>query len=349
MKAAILHEKGVVTYEEVNTPVPGPGNVRMQVKSVSICGSDIKRYKTGSNRVHPIILGHECAGIIDNVGENGDEGLLGKHASIIPLVPCFDCIQCQHGYFSACPNYSFIGSRQAGGFADYVELPVRNVLIVPDELSFEYAALIEPSTIARSSLYKGEFSTGQTALVFGVGSIGLLVVQWLRILHAKTIICVDISDKNLKTAQEMGAHVILNPLRDDVPSEVAKHTGWGVDVSIEVAGAPQTLEQTVMVTRPHGKVVLAGNQPLDQSLPLTFIENMIRRELNIVGNHMSFSPPFPGPAWTDSVTALVEGSLDVDKLISHHFSLAETPKVFTEIGNGSLKHRKIMLQPDYAV
>ena len=345
MKAAILHEKGNMTYEEVATPVPGPGNVRMQMKSVSICGSDIKRYKTGSNRVHPIVLGHEGSGIIDRVGEGVDESLIGKHASIVPLVPCFECVQCQHGYFSACPNYSFIGSRQSGGFADYVELPIRNILIVPDNLSFEYAALIEPSTIARSTLYKGEFSAGKTGLVFGVGSIGLLVVQWMRILQAKTIICVDISDKNLETAREMGAHVTLNPLRDDVVAEVNKHTGWGVDVSVEVAGAPQTLEQTVHVTRPHGKIVLTGNQPLDKSLPLSFIENMMRRELDIVGNHMSFSDPFPGPAWTDSVTALADGSLDMDKLISHRFSLAEAPEVFARIADGTLKHRKIMFQP----
>jgi L-iditol 2-dehydrogenase len=346
MKAAILQEQGIMTYEEVPTPLPAPGNLLMQVKSVSICGSDIKRYKTGSNRVHPIILGHECGGIIESVGEGVDEELIGKRASIIPLVPCFECIQCQHGYFSACPNYSFIGSRQSGGFADYVELPVRNALVMPDDLSFEYAALIEPSTIARSTLYKGDFSAGQTALVFGVGSIGLLVVQWLRILGAKTIICVDISDENLETAREMGAHVTLNPMRDDVASEVAKLTKWGVDVSIEVAGAPQTLEQTVQVTRPHGKVVLAGNQPLDKSIPLSFIENMIRRELDIVGNHMSFSSPFPGPAWTDSVAALANGSLNMDALISHRFSLAEAPEVFAKIGEGTLKHRKIMLQPE---
>jgi L-iditol 2-dehydrogenase len=92
--------------------------------------------------------------------------------------------QCQRGYYSACHGYSFIGSRQAGGFADYVELLERNVLVVPDELPFEYAALIEPSTVARHMLALGDFKAGETAVTLGAGSIGLMIVQWLRILAA---------------------------------------------------------------------------------------------------------------------------------------------------------------------
>ncbi len=295
-----------------------------------------------------MILGHESGGVIDMVGAGIDERLIGKHAAIIPLVPCFKCVECQHGFFSACPNYSFIGSRQAGSFADYVELPERNVLIVPDSIPFEHVAIIEPSTIARHMLMMGNFETGQTALIFGAGSIGLLAVQWLRILKAKQIICVDISDENLESAMEMGAHATINTQKVDLLSEVKKLTGHGVDVTLELAGVPQTLEKTVLVTRPHGKVVLAGNQPIEKSLPLSYFENLIRGELSVVGNHMSFSLPFPGQAWTDTVAALEKNELDLDTLISHRFSLAETPEVFAQIKQRSLIHRKIMLKPEQA-
>ena len=347
MKAAVLEAQGVMSYKEVATPTPAPGNVRMQIKAASICGSDIKRYVSG-HREYPMILGHECGGVIDMVGEGVDESLIGKHASIIPLIPCFECVECQHGYYSACPNYSFIGSRQAGGFADYVEMPERNALIVSDSIPFEHVAIIEPSTIARHMLMMGEFEAGQTALVFGVGSIGLLAVQWLRILQASQIICVDISDENLASAKEMGAHATINTLRDDLVSEVKKLTGHGVDVTLELAGVPQTLEKTVLVTRPHGKVVLAGNQPMDKSMPLSYFENLIRGELSVVGNHMSFSLPFPGQAWTDTVTALEKKQLDLDPIISHRYSLAEAPEVFAQIKQRALKHRKIMLKPEQA-
>jgi L-iditol 2-dehydrogenase len=293
-----------------------------------------------------MILGHECGGIIDSVGEGVNDQLIGKHVSIIPLIPCFKCAECQRGLFSACNNYSFIGSRQPGCYADYLELPQTNVLVVPDELSFDQVALIEPSTVARHMLVLGDFKAGQTAAVFGAGSIGLMAVQWLRILKAKLIICIDISDKNLEAARKLGAHITINPLRDDVVVEVYKHANVGVDISLEAAGVPQTLEQTVHITRPRGKIICAGNQPVEKSLPLSFIENLMRRELSLIGNHMSYSEPFPGSEWTDTVAALRDGGLDMETMISHHFSLAEAPDVFAKIGNAALSYRKIMLHPE---
>ena len=344
MKAAILEAQGVITYSDVDDPIPAAGFVRVQVIATSICGSDIKRYKSG-HRTYPMILGHECGGIIDAVGEDVDPGLIGKHVAVIPLVPCFKCYECQRGLFSACTNYSFIGSRQAGCYADKVVLPLSNILVVPEQLSLKHVALIEPSTVGRHMLAMADFKAGQTAVVFGAGSIGLMVVQWLRILKASMIICVDISDNNLQAALKLGAHVAINPARQDLVSEVYKHTPDGADASFEAAGAPQTLLQTVHVTRPRGKVICAGNQPVDKTIPLSFIEDLMRRELSVVGNHMSYSTPFPGTEWTETVAALIDGSLDMDSMISHNFSLSETPEVFTRISKGELSYRKILLFP----
>jgi L-iditol 2-dehydrogenase len=137
-------------------------------------------------------------------------------------------------------------------------------------------------------------------------------------------------------------------LRDDVVAEVRKLTGDGVDISLEAAGVPQTLAQTVPITRPRGKVICGGNQPLDKSLPLSFIENMMRRELSIIGCFMSYSAPFPGHEWTETVTALLDGGLDMDTMISHRYALAEAPDVFAQIGARTLTHRKIILRPDGA-
>lgn len=345
MKAAILENQGVLTYKEVPTPTPQTGHVRLNVKSASICGSDIKRYVSG-HRMYDLILGHEVAGIIDRVGEGVSADLVGKHAAVIPLVPCFECEQCQRGYYSACHSYSFIGSRQAGGFAEYLDLPERNALIVPDALSFEYAALIEPSTVARHMLALGDFEAGQTAMVLGAGSIGLMTVQWLRILGAAQIICTDVSNDNLTTARKLGAHVTLNPLHVDIAGAVANLLGDGVDIALEAAGVPQTLEQAIAVTRPRGAVVCGGNQPLDKSLPLSFIETMMRKELRIIGCFMSYSAPFPGHEWTDTVAALLDGGLDMDTMISHRFPLSQAPEVFAQIGAHTLTHRKIMLNPE---
>jgi L-iditol 2-dehydrogenase len=345
MKAAILENKGVITYTEVPTPMPQPGHVILQVHAASICGSDISRFAKG-HRMYPLILGHEVAGVISAVGEGVSGDLVGKHAAIIPLVPCFECEECLRGYYSACHRYSFIGSRQSGGFADYVEIPERNALIVPDDLPFEAAALIEPSTVARHILDLGGFRAGQTAVVLGAGSIGLMVVQWLRILKASLIICTDVTEANLEIARKVGAHVTLNPKQVDVKEEVKKLAGDGVDLAIEAAGSPQTLAQTIQVTRPRGTVVFGGNQPLDQSLPMQFIEDVMRKELKLVGCFMSYSAPFPGHEWTDTVEAIRSGELDMDTMISHHYPLSAVTDVFQQIAAHTLPHQKIILLPE---
>jgi L-iditol 2-dehydrogenase len=345
MKAVVLEDRKIIVYKDVPTPEPGPGHLRLRIKAVSICGSDIKRYVDG-HRMYHLILGHESAGVIDRVGKGVSEDYIGKHAAVIPLVPCFECEQCQRGYYSACHNYSFIGSRQSGCYAEFVEVPERNIFIVPEKLSFEHVALIEPSTVARHMLALGDFKRGETAIVLGAGSIGLMAVQWLRILGAKRIIVTDILEDNLRIASEIGAHVTINPSKVDAVKEIQKLVGDGADLTLEATGVPQVLEQSLSFTRPRGKIVLAGNQPLDKSLPLTFIENMMRREISLIGCFMSYSAPFPGHEWTETIDALLNGSLDMDKLISHRFPLSKAPAVFEKIGAHQLAHQKIILNPE---
>ena len=345
MKAAVLENKGSIVYQDLPQPTAQAGHVLLHVKAASICGSDISRFAKG-HRMYPLVLGHEVAGIISAVGEGVPADLIGKHTAIIPLIPCFTCEECQRGYYSACHHYSFIGSRQAGGFADYVEIPERNALIVPDDLPFEAAALIEPSTVARHILDLGGFQSGQSAVVFGAGSIGLMVVQWLRILKASLIICTDISETNLAIARKLGAHVTLNPKEVDVKEAVKKLAGDGVDVAIEAAGAPQALLQTIQVTRPRGSVVFGGNQPLDQSLPMAFIEDVMRKELRLNGCFMSYSAPFPGHEWTDTVQVIRDGQMDINTMISHHFPLSAAAEVFGQIADHRLPHQKIILHPE---
>jgi L-iditol 2-dehydrogenase len=184
--------------------------------------------------------------------------------------------------------------------------------------------------------------------VLGAGSIGLMAVQWLRILGAKLIICTDVVDENLVAAKKLGAHVTLNPMRDDVKAEVKRLTGDGVDVALECAGSPQTLAQTIQVTRPRGNVVCGGNQPPEASLPLTFIEDLMRKELRLNGCFMSYSAPFPGHEWTETVQYLLNGQLDMDTMISHRYPLTAAAQVFEDIGARRIAYRKIILQPEEA-
>jgi L-iditol 2-dehydrogenase len=344
MQAAVLEDKGRMSILELPTPAPKLGQVLLKVRASSICGSDVHRYTRG-HKVVPLVLGHETAGEIVDLGEGVDPGLLGRRAAIIPLVPCFQCEQCAAGRYSACPRYSFIGSRQNGGYAEFVEIPARNALLLPDTVPFEAAALIEPSSVARHILDLGQFEAGQSAMVLGAGSIGLMTVQWLHILGAGKILVSDISPVNRQAALDLGAQAAFDPRSVDVPQEVRTRTGFGADLVLETAGVPQTLQMAVQLARPGGSLVCAGNQPPDASLPMTWVEDLMRRELRLRGCFMSYSAPFPGHEWTDSVEMLAQGRLNMEAMISHRFPLAEAPRVFSQIANHEFGYRKIILTP----
>ena len=344
MKAAVLEGQGLLAFRDVPTPEPGPGEVLLRVRATSVCGSDIHRFVRG-HRTYPIILGHEAAGVITAAGRGADQSLVGRHAALIPLVPDHTCPECLAGRFSACGHYSFIGSRRAGAFAEYVALPAANALVVPDHVPFEAAALIEPSTVARHMLDLGGFTAGQSAVVFGAGSIGLMLVQWLRILGAGLIVASDVAVANLDAARALGAHAVLNPTRDDVPAEVRRLAPAGVDLALEAAGSPAALAQTIEVTRPRGSVVLGGNQPADASLPMSLVESLMRRELRLSGCFMSYSAPWPGHEWSDGLAAVLDGGLDMAAMISHRAPLGDAPAIFGAIGEHRLAHRKVVFDP----
>jgi L-iditol 2-dehydrogenase len=344
MRALALEDRLRIAVVEVREPEPGPRDVLLEVNAAAVCGSDVHRFLRG-HREYPMILGHEAAGVIAKVGADMDAALVGRRAAVVPLVPDHTCDQCRAGRFSACTSYSFLGSRRPGSFAERLALPASNVLPVPDSMSFEAAALIEPATVARHTLDLGRFERGQTALVLGAGSIGLMLVQWLRVLGASLIVATDVSDANLEAARALGAHLTLNPTRDAVAAEVLARTGAGVDCTVEASGSPAALASVVEVTRPRGSVVLAGNQPPDASLPMAFVEQLMRRELSLAGSFMSYSAPWPGHEWTDSLAAALDGGLDMAAMVSHRLPLSEAPAVFGEIAAHRFTHRKIVFDP----
>jgi L-iditol 2-dehydrogenase len=344
MKAAVMEGLGQIYCREVEKPVPAAGEVLMKVRAASICGSDVSRVLNG-HRLYPLILGHEAAGEVVEVGLGEDPGLVGMRSAMAPLIPCMLCSYCRQGLYSACTNYSFLGSRRSGGFAEYVALPAENLLPLPDGVDFEAGALIEPATVARHAMEMGRFAPGQRVAVLGAGSIGLMAVQWLRMLGAVQILVSDVVDANLECAWALGANVTINARQEDVVARVLAETGGGVDLALELAGAPQALAQAIQVTRPRGAVVLNGNQPKDAMFPAEIMETITRKELGVYGTWMSYSAPFPGHEWTESVAALQSGDLRVCEMITHRFPLCEVEEVFKGIADRTLVYRKIMLVP----
>lgn len=346
MKAVVLEAPRTLIYhEDTPCPTPDPGWARIQIKAASICGSDMLRVYHGAAKVYPLILGHECSGVVESVGKGTDLSWVGRPVAIAPLIPCMTCDSCQHGLYASCMRYSFIGSRIAGGFAEYLVAPVANLVLLPDELSFELGALVEPTTVALHALNRAGDVRGKRVAVFGAGSIGMLTLQMARYRQAKLVVAVDILARNLDFARGLGVDEALNANDPQLTPSLKLFTQGGVDVAIEASGALPALEQAIHACRPGGHVVFVGNQPLDRTLPSALIEHIMRYQLNLHGAWMSYSALFPGDEWREAVTAISRTSDVFRAMMTHSTTLRDLPVIFEQLHRREIESRKVVIYP----
>ncbi|MFQ6095457.1 MAG: zinc-binding dehydrogenase [Candidatus Bathyarchaeia archaeon] len=233
-----------------NVPIPpiGDGDVLVKIKASGICGTDL-HYKHGRTKPQkvPIILGHEISGIIENVGKEVENLNVGDRVCIHYIISCGDCVHCSQGNDNRCRNRKSIGHHVDGGFAEYISIPARNTFKLPDEIPLEQGAIIGCAvSTAFHALKVGEFQPGDTVAVFGLGGVGMHAVMWARTFGASKIIGVDIVDFKLRLAKELGADFTINAAEEDPVKEIHYLTdGWGVDVSLEVAGTEKAMEYAI--------------------------------------------------------------------------------------------------------
>lgn len=175
-----LHDIGDFRQEEVSKPVPDDGEALIKVEASGICGSDIPRiYRDGAYRM-PLIPGHEFSGIVEETGKDSEAVCKEKRVGVFPLIPCGQCISCKKNRHEMCRNYSYLGSRRDGGFAEYVTVPVKNLIELPEEVSFEQAAMLEPMAVAVHAMRRINISEKDSVVVCGLGTIGLLLTMFLK-------------------------------------------------------------------------------------------------------------------------------------------------------------------------
>lgn len=313
MKAAVLHAVGDLRYEDVPMPVAGPGEVLMRVRAAGICGSDLPRVFEKGTYHFPTIPGHEFAGEI--VACDDEPALVGRHAAVFPLIPCRKCPPCEVGEFANCENYDYYGSRRDGGFAEYIAIDKRNLVLLPDDLSFACASLCEPGAVARAAIRRLDVQLGDLAVIWGAGPIGLIAAQWAREAGARCVRVVDISDEKLAFAAKFGFEA-YNPERDGL-----------ADCALEGTGASPALNNLVKSMKPHGRVVLMGNPARDMTLAQGTYSQVLRRELLIRGTwNSSFNKSVND--WSATVDAMASGKIKYEDLITHRYALSECNEAF---------------------
>lgn len=210
MKAAVLHGQGDIRYEDYPLPETGRGQVLVKVRAAGICGSDITRVLGTGAHYYPIVLGHEFSGEVAETGEGVTCVKPGDKVVAAPLIPCGLCPDCQQGAYALCKHYSFIGSRQQGGFAEYVAIPEANAVKFPQAYSFDQAAFFEPASVALHGLLQNEYRGGGIVAILGAGTIGIFTGQWASIFGAEKVVFMDIDDERLKIAKEISQGICIN-------------------------------------------------------------------------------------------------------------------------------------------
>jgi L-iditol 2-dehydrogenase len=348
MKAAVLHAKDDLRYEDYPTPKPGEGQVLVRVKAAGVCGSDIPRVLGDAAHFYPIILGHEFSGEVEAVGSGVDTVSVGDRVAAVPLIPCFDCSDCQKGNYSQCGNYSFVGSRIQGGFADYVVLPQRNVVKFDKTVSFEQGAFFEPSTVALHGLKCAGYKGGKDAAILGGGTIGLFAAQWALIYGAKRVFVFDIDNERLALAKKLGADAVINTLDPDFRETVKDYTnGKGFGFVFETAGVDATMELAFELAGNKSSLCFIGTPTKDLVFTPKLFENMNRKEFKLTGSWMSYSAPFPGDEWELTAHFFNNGKLKFDdSLIFKKLPMKDAKEAFDMYKTPGKVKGKILLVND---
>ncbi|NLX98912.1 MAG: galactitol-1-phosphate 5-dehydrogenase [Rhodopirellula sp.] len=343
MKALVLTRYNQLDYLDVPEPQLGEGDVLVEVKACGICGSDVHGLDGSSGRrIPPIIMGHEAAGVVARVGDRVSGYAVGDRVTFDSTVSCGNCHYCRQGRINLCDRRRVLGVscrefRCDGAYAERVAVPQRILYRLPDNLSFERAALVEPVSVAVHAVGRMPVRLNDTAVVIGTGMIGLLVVQALRLCGCGKIFAVDLDDRKLELACRLGAAEGLSPAETGVAETIRRWTaGRGADLVLEVVGLPATVELALDCCRKGGSIGLIGNLSPQVPLPL---QAAVTRELTLFGSCASAGEY---PACLEMIAG---GAINVDAVTSAIAPLAEGAAWFERLGRGGDPLMKVILQP----
>lgn len=326
MKAWVLHGINDLRFETAEEPVLGENEVLVAVKAAAICGSDIPRiYRTGAYS-HPLVPGHEFSGIVEKAGADAVNGWLGKRVGVFPLVPCGVCAPCKKKQYEMCRNYGYLGSRRNGGFAEYVAVPARNLIELPDNISYREAAMLEPMAVAVHAIRRMKPEAGEKIVVCGLGTIGMLLLIFLMEAGCKHVYAIGNKDFQRKMAVNLGLkeeNYCDGRLQDAVRWTAAHTEGEGADVFFECVGKNETLVQAVNAAAPGGRICLVGNPYSDMALEKGVYWKILRNQLTVLGTWNSSFTHESGDDWHYVLDRLAQEKVAPAKLVSHTFPLEE--------------------------
>jgi len=312
MNASLLLATRTVVTSSIPVPILDADQVLVRVAAVGVCGSDVHYYEHGRIGPYvvesPLILGHELSGRIEAVGDAIDPRRVGDRVAVEPQRPCRVCIQCKSGRYNLCPDMKFFATPPVdGAFAELIAIQSDFAHTIPDSVSFEAAALMEPLSVGIWACQRAQVRTGSRVLIAGAGPIGVIACQTARAFGASEIIVSDVDAARRQFALAHGATRVLDPREESVD-------GLEVDAFIDASGVPQAVQSGILAVRPAGCVILVGLGNDDLELPVSYIQN---REIWLSGVFRYAN------TWPLAIDLVASGRVNLDVLVTGKFPLAE--------------------------
>jgi L-iditol 2-dehydrogenase len=343
MKSLLLSEYNHLEIADLPVPAAGRGEVLVRVEACGICGSDVHGFDGSTGRrIPPIVMGHEAAGTVEATGEGVTKFAKGDRVTFDSTVYCGECPYCKRGEINLCDNREVIGVscgdyRRHGAFAEYVAVPERIVYALPENLSFNEAAMLEAVSVAMHGVNVSPVAGGETALVIGAGMIGLLTLQAARAAGCARVFIADVDATRLKLAREIGADEVLHCSGAELVAEVMRLTGGrGVDLALEAVGRNETVSGAIDCTRKGGTVTLIGNIMPEVTLPL---QKVVVKQLRLQGSCAS-SGEYP-----EAIELIASGKIQVKPLITAVAGLEDGPRWFERLHAREPNLMKVILTP----
>lgn len=316
MKAALLTAPYQIGLQEVEKPRLGSYDVLIKVQCVGICGSDLHTYRgTHPFRKPPVILGHEMAGEVVEVAEDVSLFKKGDRVCAEPQTYCHHCPSCYQGNYNLCSNKRILGTTPwPGAFAEYVVIPEDKVYLLPDGLSFEEGAMVEPLAVGIRAAQMAQPRIGDTVLIMGSGTIGLATLAALKEAGATRTIATDVEDFNLAKAKGLGAWNTVNVGRESLAEKVKEWTrGEGVDAAVIAVGVPSLIDESLGLVRKKGRVVLVALFD-DKAAIDTF--KIVSTEAEVVGSWV-----YTGREFQAAIDLMSQGRIETKSFITHRWPI----------------------------
>lgn len=333
MKAYRLHGVNELIYEDVGRPECPDGWSIVEVKAAGICSSDIPRIFTKGTYYFPTIPGHEFSGKVVYVGNATDSHLIGRKVGVFPLIPCRECDACLQKRYEMCENYDYVGSRRDGGFAEYVAVPIWNLVVIPDNITYEVAAMLEPVSVALHAMKCADIKEGDSVGIIGTGMIGICAGQWACKLGANKVTVIGRNESKRTVVESCGLAYMLLQENMSLPQ---------FDVVLEAVGSPDAVEQAIQITKAGGMLVLMGNPSGNISISQNTYWRILRKQITVRGTWNSSYDGINPSDWTEAVEALAEKSVNIESLITHCFPQDHLVEGLTLMRNSSEPYCKVM-------